>query len=359
MIIINDLHIGAKRVAGTTPESAARLRFFLQDCFESVLKSADDDIAVNGDLFDTHQVPLSDLLVSYSAIADWLRSSGRRIYLLAGNHDLSKSSIELSSFEMMARLLIPLFPEQVVYMQGGGWVDEAQGIYAVTHVVNQAEFDLQLERVPAEAKALLLHCNYDSPFAEHADHSLNLTREVAKQLVERGVQIVIGHEHHPSSFFGGKVLIPGNQFPASVADCVTPEGRVICEKHCLRINADGYGEKVRTWQHTDDTGFVNIPWGQLEGQTLRDAEDFQGFIRVSGTAEPEEVAEALKRISRLRQKSQALVVANAVRAITRDSGVEEIAESIDDVRKVDVVQLVLDTLTPAQAQVVRAVLEKN
>ena len=97
----------------------------------------------------------------------------------------------------------------------------------------------------------------------------------------------------------------------------------------------------------------------MQGQALRDAEDFQGFIRVSGKAEPEEVAEALKRISRLRQKSQALVVANAVRAVTRDSGVEEIAESIDDVRKVDVVQLVLDTLTPAQAQVVRAVLEKN
>lgn len=358
MIIINDLHIGAKRVAGTTQESAARLRFYLQECFESILGSADDDIAVCGDLFDTHQVPLSDLLVSYSAIADWLRSSGRRIYLLAGNHDLSKSSIELSSFEMMARLLIPLFPEQVVYMQGGGWVNEAQGIYAITHVVNQAEFDLQLERVPAEVKTLLLHCNFASPFAEHADHSLNLTRETAKKLVERGVQIIIGHEHHPSSFFGGKVLIPGNQYPSSVADCVTPEGRIVSEKHCLRISADGSVEKIRTWQHTDDVGFVDIPWGHLEGQTLRDAEDFQGFIRVSGKAEPEEVAEALKRISRLRQKSRALVIANAVRAVTRDSGVEEIADSIDDVRKVDVVQLVLDTLTPAQAEVVRAILEK-
>ena len=358
MIIISDLHIGAKRVAGTTQESAARLRFFLHELFESILKATVDDIAVNGDFFDTHQVPLSDLLCAYSAIADWLRTSGKRIFLLAGNHDLSKSSVELSSFEMMARLLIPLFPGQVVYMLGGGWVDEAQGIYAVTHVVNQAEFDLQLERVPAEAKTLLLHCNFGSPFAEHADHSLNLTRETAKKLVERGVQIIIGHEHHPSSFFGGKVMIPGNQAPSSVADCVTPEGRAVHEKHCLRINADGSVEKVRTWQHTDDVGFCDIPWQTLEGQALRDAEDFQGFIRVSGKAEPEEVAEALKRISRLRQKSQALVVANAVRAVTRDSGVEEIAESIDDVRKVDVVQLVLDTLTPAQAEVVRAVLEK-
>ena len=230
---------------------------------------------------------------------------------------------------------------------------------AVTHVVNQAEFDLQLERIPAEVKTLMLHCNFASPFAEHADHSLNLTREAAKKLVERGVQIIIGHEHHPSTFFAGKLMIPGNQHPSSVADCVTPEGRIVSEKHCLRINADGSVEKIRTWQHTDDVGFRDIPWDHLHGETLRDAEVFQGFIRVSGKAEPEEVAEALKRISRLRQKSQALVVANAVRAVTRDSGVEEIAESIDDVRKVDVVQLVLDTLTPAQAQVVRAVLEKN
>ena len=357
MIIISDLHIGAKRVAGTTQESAVRLRLFLHERFVGILEAAADDIAVNGDLFDTHQVPLSDLLGAYSAIAGWLRASGKRIFLLAGNHDLSKSSIELSSFEMLARLLTPLFPVQVVYMQGGGWVDEAQGIYAVTHVVNQAEFDLQLQRVPETAKVLLLHCNFDSPYTEHADHSLNLSREKAKELVGRGVQVILGHEHHPRSFFGGKVLIPGNQFPSSVADCVTPEGRIVDGKHYVRLEG-GKPALVECWTHVDEQGFCDIPWQSLEGETLRDAESFEGFIRISGKAEPEEVAEALKRISRLRQKSRALVIANAVRAVTRDSGVEEIADSIDDVRKVDVVQLVLDTLTPEQAEVVRAVLEK-
>ncbi len=358
MLVINDIHIGVKRVAGTTPESAAKLRNYLLETYEQLLH-LHDDVLVNGDMFDTYNIPLSDLLNAYSISAEWLQQdSKRRLRLVPGNHCLSKSSVDLSSFELMARLLVPLFPNQVSYLQGGGWVDEDRGIYVISHVVNQAEFDLQVSRVPASAKFLMLHANFSSPFAEHSDHSLNLSSDQARSLIDKGATLIFGHEHLPRTLFGGKLRIPGNQRPSSVADCVTPDGRAVREKTCLLIQADGSIETIPTWSQNDVHGFRDIPWNHLEGETLLDAESFEGFIRISGKAEPEEVAEALKRISRLRQKSSALVITNAVRAITRDSGVESIAESIEDVRKVDVVQLVLDTLTPEQAEVVRAVLEK-
>lgn len=358
MLIINDIHIGVKRVAGTTPESAARLRNYLLDAYEHLL-SLHDNVLVNGDMFDTYNIPLSDLLKAYSISVEWLqRDNRRKLHLVPGNHCLSRSSIDLSSFEMMARLLVPLFPKQVVYLQGGGWVAESQGVYAISHVVNQAEFDLQLDRVPQEAKTLLLHCNYDSPFTEHADHSLNLSRERAKALVERGVQVVLGHEHHPRSFFGGKVLIPGNQFPSSVSDCVTPEGRTIDTKHCVQID-NGNVTQVQTWSFSGDHGFVAARWDELTGDLLRMLEDFTGFIRISGEADPEDSAEALKRISKLRQKSPAFVVANAVRVRGTEGSALDLSESIEDVRKTDVVQMVIDTLLPEQAAVVRRIWNNN
>lgn len=359
MLVINDLHIGAKRVAGTTPESASRLRQYLLGNYKQLL-DLHDEVLVNGDLLDTYNVPLADLLAAYSISAEWLRQDARRrLRLVPGNHCLSKSSVDLSSFDLMAQLLLAQFPQQVQHLVGGQWADQSRGVYVISHVVNQAEFDLQLERVPEGVKFLMLHANYNSPFAEHADHSLNVSSEQARGLIARGVTLIFGHEHHARSFFGGKVVIPGNQIPSSVADCVTPEGRQVKQKNCLLIQDDGEIELIPTWSHTDPQGFTDIRWQDLEGETLRDAEASEGFIRISGTAEPEEVSEALKRISRLRQKSRALVITNAVRAVTRDSGVEQIAESIDDVRKVDVVQLVIDTLTPEQAEVVRAILSKE
>ena len=77
MLIINDLHIGAKRVAGTTPESAAKLRNYLLDAYARLL-GLHDDVLVNGDLFDTYNIPLSDLLNTYSISAEWLQQDSKR-----------------------------------------------------------------------------------------------------------------------------------------------------------------------------------------------------------------------------------------------------------------------------------------
>lgn len=355
--ILNDLHIGAKRVAGTTPETALKLREnLLQQLAGFLLTTEEDHLVINGDFFDTYNAPLVDVLESYWILSSWLEGvSGRQLTLLPGNHDLSKSSAEMGSFQLMSSLLASAKPNQVTYLQGDGWVEEGSGVYAISHVVNQAEFDLQLDRVPDYTRVLLLHCNYDSPFTEHSDHSLNLSRERAKAFIERGVQVILGHEHHHRSFFGGKVLIPGNQWPSSVADCVTPEGRICRHKHYVRIDDNGVVMLNETWRVDDIRGFSEIDWTVLEGENLRQMEEFKGFIRVSGQAEPEEAAEALKRISRLRQKSSAIVVANAVKVKTTGSNLQELAESVEDVRKTDVIQMVIDTLTPAQAEVVRQV----
>lgn len=361
MYVINDLHLGVKRVAGTTAESALRLRQHLLEQCEALLNEIGDaPVAINGDFFDTYNVPLSDLLEAFTILAGWLDKGGKRVlHGVWGNHDLSKSSAEMGSFQVMLALLQARYQQRVQSVGGAGWLDEARGIYAISHVVNQAEFDLQIERVPVEARALLLHCNFDSPFAEHADHSLNLSREQAKRLTSLGTRILLGHEHHPSSFFSGAVLVPGNQFPSSVADCVTPNGRVIETKSYVRITETCEFEQIPFWRASDEDGFIDIPWRELEGDVLRDAEARKGFIRISGEAQPEEAADALRRISKLRQKSQAFVVANAVRVAGRADSTDGVADSIEDVRKTDVIQLVLDTLTPEQAKVVSEIWSKR
>ena len=64
MIVINDVHLGAIRSAGTTISSALALREWMLEQFKSMLEVIDEDLVILGDLFDTYSIPAPDLLAA-------------------------------------------------------------------------------------------------------------------------------------------------------------------------------------------------------------------------------------------------------------------------------------------------------
>lgn len=352
MLVINDVHLGVSRVGGTTVESSQALREYLQSRFWQLL-GLSDDVLINGDLFDSYRVPTLDLLRAYETISEWLGAKPeRRVVLVPGNHDLSKSSQEVSSFELMSRLLQSRYPERVQYIQGTGWARE--GIYVISHVVNQDIFDLELGRIPDGTKYLMIHANLDSRFAAEAEHSLNLSRNQAKEITSRGITIVMGHEHQGREILGGKVIMVGNQVPGSVSDCISHgDGQKDGTKRALVIE-DGKHHFVPTWAPDDPEGwFAKVDW-----RGLKDVEEEgRGFIRVEGDASEAEAADVIKAISAFRQRSKSFVVANAVR-VEQAETLEDIAASIEDIRSVSVLDLLLEQLDEPQREVVRKLLEE-
>ncbi|MGK3946689.1 hypothetical protein ABK046_51050, partial [Streptomyces caeruleatus] len=71
MIVISDLHIGANRSAGTSPASAKALRDHLLSSFKDLLDKANEDVILNGDIFDSSNVSMTDLLETYNSILNW------------------------------------------------------------------------------------------------------------------------------------------------------------------------------------------------------------------------------------------------------------------------------------------------
>lgn len=355
MFITSDIHVGVARSAGTTPASAEALRQYLIDSLRWLLNATDQHhVVINGDLFDTYNIPLSDLLNTYQVFSDWLQAGHERyLTLIPGNHCLSKNSSNLSSFELMARLLQARFSGRVDYLVGGAWVNYAKGVYAISHVTNQAVFDMELAGVPDVAKFVLLHANYDNPFAGQQDHSLNVTREQAKAFADRGVTLIFGHEHQGRTAFGGKVFITGNPFPSSVSDCLAHgDGQLDGKKYAIEL-VDGEIRRIQTWSRDSAVaGYAEVDW-----RDLTQTEQVPKFVRVVGSAEADEAADVIKAISVFRQKTDAFVVTNAVK-VAQLNDTDEIEVSAEDVRSVNVVDMLLETLTEEQAAVLRALMEK-
>ena len=357
--IFNDWHVGVRRSGGTTPYTAHSLRVWMRDqaahCLS--LPQQGDTVIFNGDLTDKFDIDLSDAWQLLQQLREMVVERGVKLYLAVGNHDLSKDSNKLGIVQFLGSALHSFQPdgpsmliEEPTLLEGG--------LYVIPHMVNQALFDQALEWVPAGVTFLLLHCNYDSPFAEHADHSLNLSLGQAQRLRDAGVTMILGHEHHSRTALDGAVQIIGNQFPSSVADCFTPDGRLVEAKQCCVIS-QGEIRKLRTWEHDAERGGacqISVSTLLESGLTGLDLSALQGFVRVTGEVLPEQAAEALRLISRLRQSCNAFVIANAVRVRATADEIEDLMEQIEDVREVNVLEMLMEILTPEQQEAVRAVL---
>lgn len=344
LYVINDTHIGAIRTGGVTPATAYELRLETLARFGDLLGWArGGDLLINGDLFDKANIPYTDMWTAIEMCAAWLQvNPDSKLYAAAGNHDLSKNTTVMSSFELFCKIMSAMAPGQFLPIFGPtqliGRMD-----YVIPHLPNQDLFDAAIAAVPAGTKYLFLHCNYENNFAVEADHSLNLSAAQAEKLqVER---IVIGHEHQRSEHMAGKVLALGNQIPTSVADCLGNSA-----KYMLKIHSDKM-EFMPTWNA--DRDFARPDWRDLTTIT-----EGARFIRVEGEATAAEASEVIAAISRLRSRSKALVITNAV-AIDGRREDDEFKMSLESMKSFDVLEELYEILGPDDAALIKELLEKN
>ncbi len=326
LYVINDLHLSAIRSAGTTPTTAWQLRQDLLKGYEDLLDRCDSDVAINGDFADDYRMIAKDMLEAYSITQTWL-GRGHKLYAMPGNHCLSKSSLDLSSFEFLFTLLRDQFPDQVVLMMQPGLLRD--GIYAIPHVTNTDILDLALKAVPTGTQHLLVHTNYDCPFSLDKDHSLNITEQQAKDLDVK--HVIFGHLHQQATALKGKVVIVGNQFCSSVADALGND-----TKRMLKITDDGL-EFIETWQAEGD--FSEQDWESLV--------DTGRFIRVTGTARADQAAAVVTAISRFRATARALVITNAVK-VEGVNDAEGLALSHEEITSFNVRAALAELLTPEE-----------
>lgn len=345
--IVNDLHIGVQRKAGTTPASQAALTEYIYQQVEKTITTVVSDLIVLGDLFDSFTVDASHVVRTFTLLDNWLRSKPAfNLHLVAGNHDWSPKGDKVSSFHMLTHFLKAKWRDRVrVYDYRDGLTYVQDNIWTIPHMPNQDLFDRELDAangMGARDGWLLLHANYDNKFAEQADHSLNVSADQAEALVAAGWNLVFGHEHQGREELGGSVQVIGNQFPTSIADCLgnsSKQAFVLSDRGC---------EVTQTW--SADGCFCAVDWQDL-GEPVESQ-----FIRVTGTATAEQAAEVVSTIAKLRQNSQALVVGNAVR-VDGVANMEALAEmSFDDVSKYDVLAALLEELSEKEGGVVKGLL---
>lgn len=341
LTVFNDNHVGAIRSGGTTPFTAWQLRQYLIEELTQLIKPVKGDMLFNGDLLDTDKIPLQDLMAVFTMFNEWLgnRAAGGKIYLAAGNHDLPRNTQQMSSFQLLCQLLETVHPGRVIPIFEPMHLKEHDA-YVIPHLPNQELFNLALqEAVPA--KFLFLHCNVDNKFAIEADHSLNLSLDQARELPYD--HIIVAHEHQRSEHLKGKVQVVGNQTPSSVADCLGN-----ADKWYVRIG-DGKLEFMQSWVAAGD--FARLDWRNLSDDGAR-------FIRVEGTATAAEAAEVASRISKFRSKSPALIITNAVK-VEGQNDAEELAATSESIKSFDVLEALYRLLTPAEAAVVKQLLESR
>lgn len=325
MIILNDLHLGVNRAAGTTAQSAVDLKDWMFVYFARLTEQAHEDIIVLGDLFDSYNVSNADLLMSYKILSKWL-IRGHKLVMVQGNHDISNDSSKLSSFHLLCELL-DIEPVQ-------GLRSMPDGMQVLSHVTNQDIFNDMLTRVQS-GKYLLLHCNYDNHFAVNSDHSLNITKEqVANLPVEF---VVFAHEHHARVAQGGKVFVCGNQFPSSISDCLGGD------KFYTRLTAEG-PERVLSWEHKE---YAEIQWHNLEPTDAP-------FVRLVGACEPERAAEMATVVATYRRNSAAFIVGNAVEVKSSQTADDLAAISFEAIANFDFMGTLAKYITPAELKLLES-----
>lgn len=335
--VYNDTHCGVIRSSGTTPRTQWELRQWNLDLFESLFVQAPhDDVMILGDLFDTFSVPLNDFWRVYQVLSYWLeRNPQATLYLVAGNHDLSKTSTTMSSFHLLCAMLEHQYPNVRAVLEP---MMTPYG-YVIPHLPNQDLFDAALAKVP-ECETLFLHCNYDNNFAAESDQSLNLTKEQAEQVPAK--YIVIAHEHQ-TKVVGKRIFIPGNQLPTSVADWLGTD-----KKSYLQVE-QGKEPALVPWLEPAGI-FECVDWREPELVSAK-------FVRLEGTASAEEAQEVVEAVARYRQQSQALVVTNAVR-IQAGADAGHFADSLETIRAFDVLAALKDLLEPKEFALIEEALKK-
>jgi len=348
-LILNDVHLGVSRVAGTTPASAAALKSFIQWSLAGVMMdNKDKDILILGDLFDSFTVDSKELLQAYNSLTLWLAVTGRTLHLVAGNHDVSAKGEKLSSFHFLSSVLKSQFGSRVVVYEPE-FAAVADGVYVIPHCSNQDLFELELAKaLDVEPGSLLLHCNVMNPFAERSDHSLNLTEEWCERLTAKH-HLIVAHEHQRRTLNMGKgISVLGNQFPSSVSDCLS-KGSQNGAKFA-HVFEQGKLTPQETWNADGSVGYINVDWQELA--TVGE----QMFIRVSGNATAEQAADVITAIAKFRSKSECFIVTNAV-VVQGINDMDQMTESsLEQIQSFNVLGALLELLNEKEQKTIKELL---
>lgn len=308
-----DPHIGLNRTSHTTPASRAKLKQALVD---QVLALQDTDLRTVclGDLFDTFDTDNQSLLNGIDIFK-------RNDLTLFGNHDLSNRVDQLSSIEVANRICNPgdifLERDNGVTSPTANTMGSVKGkMWWVDHKLNQEIFEGALQDAydrAGEGDILLLHCNYNSPFATQ-ESTLNLSRDDAETLLEKFSYILMGHEHMPREDFDGRLILLGNTHPTGFSD--------ISDKFAYDFEIeDGKVISIVKEQIWDENlGYLSLDWTDLS--ELTDVSPMVQFIEVKGTADQQHMPFIASQVAKLWTLSDnLLMVRNAVTSI---AGVNEI-----------------------------------
>lgn len=325
LTVLNDIHAGAVRSSGTTPASQLLLRAHIHSNLERLMPD-EGDVLFNGDLFDTGNVALSVLYSVAKILSTWLDDHPTScIFSSAGNHDLSKSTNILSSFQFLNLFLSDTYPDRFIPIEKPMLTPYG---YVIPHLPNQDLFDQALKACPHTAY-VFVHANYNSGFAAQSDQSLNLSAEQAEALPCHTV--IFGHEHHGRAV--GKVLIPGNQIASSVSDWLSPG-----DKKFVQITKTGPSLVTAATRASE---FTEMNWKEL---TVTDHK----FVRVTGSADAADMGAALAAINKFRAMSPALVISNGVETVVAEGTAETFSSNLESVQSFDIMKALAKILTKAE-----------
>lgn len=353
MLIINDVHVGFNRVGGTTPASRETLRNYLLDSLSGLIEgTSESETMVLGDLFDDFDVSNRDLVAAYAVFEHYL-SKGKKLILVAGNHDHSPRAEKVSAFQVLCRILRDSFHDQVTLVMIDAWASIGDNGYVLAHCSNQETFDQRLTELLKEMEfggTLFLHANFDNNFTLQSDHSLNVSREMAARFHAQGVKLVFAHEHQARTEMDGEVVVLGNQWPTSVSDCLNNPGG---EKYAHTWDGETL-TKIRTWEAADPRwGFANIDWQEIGNRAA-----LTGFIRVTGTATSDQSSAVVNAIAELRRTSPAFVITNAVK-VDGIGDIEKLPEQFEAARSFDVLNFIGQHMDQDQMKLIEELMKED
>ena len=314
-----DPHLGLNRTSHTTPASRKALRDALTLQAKDILKTGGNHICL-GDLFDTTE---NDEQV----IADGAEIANQCELILSGNHDLPNREGKMSSLELIGHLSERSMV--AIADTGNGYFNTSLpgcSVTSVPHKRSQVLFDTTLECLYVQpgvrairdtVEVLILHCNYNSPFATQ-ETSLNLSREQAERLLDRFDYILIGHEHTPRSDFDGRLQVLGNIHPTSFAD--------ISDKYLWYLDGDRLAKEL-IWSVEQS---ISVGWEDLLRADSETCLTGKQFIEVTGIAPATKLPEIAKAIQKLwSQAPDALMIRNNVKSESLVLQTHEVHKSLD------------------------------
>lgn len=111
--LIGDVHIGRKFRSRDIPLEAkgireqvlaAQFKMKVEEAVKEVSEEGKEGIIIMGDLFDSFSVNYDDLMTAYHILKNCIPED-ISVYILAGNHDLSKDRTRTSAFDILSMLL--------------------------------------------------------------------------------------------------------------------------------------------------------------------------------------------------------------------------------------------------------------